>query len=351
MAREIRRSRETWVDAAKVLACVLVALGHFYQSMVNGYIVESSTTYIWFIRTIYYFHVPLFFLCCGYLYQNGNPVKTVDGWKQNVLKMLVTLGVPFVIFTCGNWAVNVFVSGSTGDLLQELFVEPAAPYWYLYTLFFVFLLTPTISNTTSAMVIVGCAVGAKGVSLVMGSVGIYAADTLFSYWFWFVIGMLLSQYKVPKALRKQKISFLFGVALLVLFIAGSVALVVRKVNTGIVGFIFGICGCGAVVILTITAKFAEGTKKIIRWLSDYALPVLLMHPIFATGMRSVLLKLGVTNAILHVVVGLVVTFAGPILVGIILKKLKWAEFILYPGKFINFGPGEKLNHSQTVQER
>jgi len=47
----------------------------------------------------------------------------------------------------------------------------------------------------------------------------------------------------------------------------------------------------------------------------------------------------------------VVTFAGPILVGIILKKLKWAEFILYPGKFINFGPGEKLNHSQTVQER
>ena len=340
MAREVRNLRETWVDVAKVLSCVLVALGHFYQSMVKANILDSTTVYIWFNRTIYYFHVPLFFLCSGYLYQQGKPVKTVDDWKRNVLKTLVTLGIPFVVFTSASWLLKtVFAGGAiqTGDLLQELFVKPAAPYWYLYILFFAFLVSPTINNGTAAWVIMGLAMATKGVALFAGNVGIYALDTLFDYWFWFVLGMLLSFVKAPKVLRKHKAAQLFGLVLLILFGAGSVALITRNVNTGIVGFIFGVLGCSAVVILAIGAKFTDSTKKVIRWMSDYTMPVYLMHTIFITVLRNVLLKAGITDAAVHIAAGLVVTFAGPVLVGFILKKLKWAEFILYPGKFINFG--------------
>lgn len=345
MAREIRRTRETWVDTAKVLACILVVLGHFYQSMIKANIVDYTTTYTWFNRTIYYFHVPLFFLCSGYLYQQGKPVQTMGDWQRNVLKKLVTLGIPFLIFASANWLVN----GQSGSLAQKLFVKPAAPYWYLYILFFMFLVTPTINKTMSAFILGGIAVMLKGITLTFGSVGVYILDTFMSYWLWFVIGMLLSFIKAPKALRKQKSILPAGIAMLILFFAGSIAVVTREVSSAILSFIFGVLGCSAVVILAISTRFTDSSRKVIRWMSDYTMPVYLMHTIFAAGLRSALLKFGVTDAIVHVAAGLVITFAGPILVGFILKKLKWAEFIIYPGNFIKFGSKkEEMSHSKKA---
>ena len=78
--------RETWVDDVKVCACILVALGHFFQSMVTTGILAESTLYQWFNQTIYYFHVPLFFLCSGYLYQKNNGAGVRWSWKKNVIQ-------------------------------------------------------------------------------------------------------------------------------------------------------------------------------------------------------------------------------------------------------------------------
>lgn len=54
------KDREKWVDYVKVIACVLVVLGHFFQSMVKATIIPDNDLYSWFNKTIYYFHVPLF---------------------------------------------------------------------------------------------------------------------------------------------------------------------------------------------------------------------------------------------------------------------------------------------------
>lgn len=66
----MEEKRDYWVDNLKELACILVVLGHFFQSMVKSGIIEDSFLYQWFNTTIYYFHIPLFFICSGYLYQN-----------------------------------------------------------------------------------------------------------------------------------------------------------------------------------------------------------------------------------------------------------------------------------------
>ena len=54
------RKREKWVDDVKVIACTLVVLGHFFQSMTKANILPGNDLYKWFNITIYYFHVPLF---------------------------------------------------------------------------------------------------------------------------------------------------------------------------------------------------------------------------------------------------------------------------------------------------
>ena len=56
------RTREKWADDVKVIACILVVLGHFFQSMTKANILPENDLYEWFETTIYYFHVPLFFI-------------------------------------------------------------------------------------------------------------------------------------------------------------------------------------------------------------------------------------------------------------------------------------------------
>ena len=160
-----------------------------------------------------------------------------------------------------------------------------------------------------------------------------------------MFGMILAFMKTPEALRKQKGVRLLGLAIAILFFAGSVALSAQDVSSAILSFIFGIFGCSAVFVLSVAMKISDKAKRIIHWTSDYTMPVYLMHTIFAAGFRSVLLKIGINNAVIHLMAGLIISFAGPILTAYIMKKLKWAEFVLYPGKFIKFGTKNgEVNH-------
>ena len=92
------RTREKWVYDVKVIACILVVLGHFFQSMTKANILPENDLYEWFETTIYYFHVPLFFICSGYLYQKYSRVNNVSSWCRNVAKKVLALGVPYLTF-------------------------------------------------------------------------------------------------------------------------------------------------------------------------------------------------------------------------------------------------------------
>ena len=136
MSKQIgARTREKWVDDVKVIACILVVVGHFFQSMVKASILPDSGLYEWFITTVYYFHVPLFFICSGYLYQKYSKVNSVGSWCKNVAKKALALGVPYATFTTATWVLKKVFSSSVNDQIgglgDTLFLHPTAPYWYL----------------------------------------------------------------------------------------------------------------------------------------------------------------------------------------------------------------------------
>lgn len=106
------RTREKWVDDVKVIACILVVLGHFFQSMTKANILPENNLYGWFNTTIYYFHVPLFFICSGYLYQKYSKVNSVDGWCKNVAKKALALGVPYLTFSTATWLLKTMFADS-----------------------------------------------------------------------------------------------------------------------------------------------------------------------------------------------------------------------------------------------
>lgn len=325
------KTREKWVDDVKVIACILVVLGHFFQSMTKANILPENDLYGWFNTTIYYFHVPLFFICSGYLYQKYSKVNSVGSWSKNVAKKALALGVPYATFTTATWVLKKVFSSSVNDQIgglgDTLFLHPTAPYWYLYAVFFIFLVTPTFNSVKAVAGGVAVALAAKGLILTGGGYSIYAVSTVLSNEIWFVLGMSICAFNVQ--LKDRKVQ---GTICGLMFIVLSVVVYTAENHNKMVSFALGLLACVAVIMMV--ADFEEKFGRGVDFLAKYTMPIFLMHTLFAAPMRSVLLKLGIGSAVIHVVLGLGISFIGPIIAAWIMKKTKWLEFLLYPNKFV-----------------
>lgn len=89
--------REIWVDNVKTAACILVVLGHFFQSMVQSGILEETDVWKWFDQTIYCFHVQLFLFAAAICTKKegiSDPLKTgkpIRLKRQLLLEYLTSL--------------------------------------------------------------------------------------------------------------------------------------------------------------------------------------------------------------------------------------------------------------------
>lgn len=320
----MEKKRDYWIDNVKVVACILVVLGHFFQSVVKAEIITNSYLYQWFNTTIYYFHVPLFFICSGYLYQKYSRVDSKDSWLRNVLKKGLALGVPYFSFSTVTWVLKTVFSGSVneqiGGLGGTLFLNPTSPYWYLYCLFFIFSITPTFVSKKTNMIGFIIALVMKFVSLAGVDTSIYAINKILANEIWFVIGMSINW------LDLNWIKPEYGAVIFVFFLILSIL----PLDFWGLSFLLGLVACVGVVMMFYKT---EGTTHLAR----YTMPIFLMHTIFAAPLRSLLLKLGIWSATIHISLGLAISFVGPIVVAIVMSKVKYLDFFLYPGKYIKNG--------------
>ena len=332
----MEKQREIWVDNVKVIACILVVLGHFFQSMTKSDVLPANDLYQWFNQTIYYFHVPLFFICSGYLYQKLSVVNDAHSWGRNVLKKIINLGIPYFVFSFATWLLKTVFSSSTNDeiggVFDTLFLHPTSPYWYLYALFFMFLITPTFRNKTMAIGGLIVALAFKVLGIFWSGYGVQVISYILANEIWFVIGMCLSVFEFKKYLMKRDL--VIPIATGVIFLLLSIWVYLIGINHGVISFLLGLLACFSVV--TLMEKIYENRRQSAAFgaLAKYTMPIFLMHTLFAAPLRTVLFKLGIQNVVLHVILGIAISFIGPMIAGIIMKKSKWLEFFLYPGRFI-----------------
>ena len=251
----------------------------------------------------------------------------MGSWCKNVAKKALALGVPYATFTTATWVLKKIFSSSVNDQIgglgDTLFLHPTSPYWYLYALFFIFLVTPTFSSVKAAAVGLVVAIVAKGLILTGGGYSVYAVSTVLSNEIWFVLGMSICAFNVQ--LKGRKIQ---GAICGLLFMILSVVAYVTEIHGSVIPFTMGLLACVAVIL--IVAGFEGKLGKGMNFLAKYTMPIFLMHTLFAAMTRSFLLKIGIENAAIHVVLGIVISFGGPIIAAWIMKKTNWLEFFLYP---------------------
>ncbi len=89
----------------------------------------------------------------------------------------------------------------------------------------------------------------------------------------------------------------------------------------------GLLACAATVMTAADCREVKCLNKFAK----YTMPIFLMHTLFAAPCRVLLMKLGIANVAIQVVLGIVISFAGPIVAMTIFNKVG-LDFLVYPPK-------------------
>ena len=195
-----------------------------------------------------------------------------------------------------------------------------------------FLITPTFVSRKAAAFGLVAALLLRMLRETAVEITVYAINTVMHYEIWFVLGMCLSIFEIPNSIRSFGKSQTIGVALFAVFVVVSFA--TYDVEMAAVAFGMGLIACVAVLTQVIAGENKLTKCRLIKWLSRYTLPIFLLHTIFAAGLRSVLFKLGINSAVMHISCGLTISFVGPIIAAEIMKRVKCLDFLLYPGRYL-----------------
>ena len=207
-----------------------------------------------------------------------------------------------------------------------LFTDPLSPYWYLYILFFLFVCYPTL-NEKRQVVITGIIV----VILFMFQrneyvLQIFPVQGILRWGIWFYAGMVIAWSK--RKIRFRRITFLLSLSLVpVSFIGfGRELSVIRWI---LYSMVMGVLGC---LLVFQTGCFLTDriSDRLIALCGKYTMPVFLMHTICAAGFRSILLKMGIRNSVIHIAGGIVISIAGSCVIAKLLGKSKYLRWMLYP---------------------
>lgn len=332
--------RYIWVDNLKLFACLLVVIGHLYMSMMaGGWIDKHNLLYCWSIQTIYTFHVPLFFVCSGFLYQ----ISVSDKWGikkhiESIKKKAIVLGVPYLTFSFITLLLkNIFsaeVNNPATPFLKTILIEPIAPYWYLYTLFLLFcLISPVVGQKKKELLIVkailACLVKIIYVGWLIDKSLPDLVEKVMMNAVWFCMGMLITEY----SFKKNKIFNI--IAIVSIFLACVLSyFIYRSPNENIkIQFVFA-----CIFVVTITyffqSKEYHNINGLIEHSTKYFMPIYVLHTIVAAGTRVALLKIGISLGLIHFIVGFCVSIFIPVIIYIIAEKYWWLLFWFEPIKAI-----------------
>lgn len=329
--KEVNNNRIVWIDYLKAFACFLVIFGHLIQSLTKAGIdpIPGITNFI--NHFIYYFHMPLFMGISGYLYIKTKKEFTWKKYKEFEVKKIINLLVPYITFYLIFMLLNVMFASNVNSSkgikeLLGIFNNPIPPYWYLYALTSIFIIVPLLEKVfkNNTNMVLSFFFIIKAISI-FWTPKIYILSSIMCWGLYFYFGSLFDKINFDK--KALSMLFLLGYTIL----SFVVFKYTDSINSYLYKFINIILAVLGIVIFVILFKKMK-SNKVLDTFKNYTFEIFLTHTIFAACFRIILMKIGIVNYIVHLILGIIVSIYIPVIMSIVSKKLKYTEFFFYPIK-------------------
>ena len=321
--------RNILADKLKGYACFLVLFGHVIMGIrLAG--VDIPHFFYGIEKFLWSFHVALFLFLSGVVYKVTGEWKSKKSKWRFVLYKLYNLGVPYVVFSAVYILINSLVpqvntQSSVWDILY-IWHTPVAQYWFLYALFFLFLIWTALSGIlknrqiTLITALIGLFVPLSGFSL--GCMAVVFSSALA-----FGLGTSVSFPKLTRPPVWVKCSVvLVHIAVAVAFILPD------KTETPFIKELLMLLGIYASILFISMIQNSKPVSAFLNFINKYSFQIYLLHTIFTAGIRILLLRAGITNWVIHILLGTVCGIVFSVLAAEIAKRIKILNFFFFPSK-------------------
>ena len=321
--------RNVLVDKLKGYACFLVLFGHVIMGIrVAGIDIPS---FFWGTeKFIWSFHVALFMFLSGVVY------KMTGEWKGKKTKIafvrykLLSLGIPYVVFSVVYILMNSFVgqtnTGSSPMDILYIWKTPIAQYWFLYALFFLFFIWTILSGILKNYLITAIVV-MLGYTLPLLGVPLGSFDVVFYTALAFGLGTCLDFEFITKIPKVSKF------IVIIMHVITAVLLVwYNKIEYPFVKEIMTLFGIYSSIMFISLIQDLKPVSWFLGFMNKYSFQTYLLHTIFTAGIRIVMVKAGITWWWLHIVCGILAGVIFSVVAAKIAERFKFINFFFFPTK-------------------
>ena len=314
------KKRNIPVDTLRGLACIMLVAYHVIGitpdtglKLQSGILKDANAL-------LAYIRMPLFTFLSGFVYgwrpYSGNWKTFITGKMRRLIVPMLVIGTVFALF-------QAFTPGTSKQIhdWQCLHLIPVAHYWFLESLFLIFLVMLLLEQwkvleTRRKFAVIYIAAAIAFVANA-GTPWFSIAGAFYLFPF-FLTGLYCTRF--PLQLNHPRTTGFIAITVVMLFLlffgfeyAGER----RSINALIIGTV----ACTAMLL-------AKAESKWLSTIGNYSYAIYLFHVFFTAASRIGLTKVGISNIWLLFLAGTSAGLIGPIVIELIAQRNKTARTLL-----------------------
>ena len=334
-------ARLDWIDYAKGIGIILVVYGHVLRGIYNAEMHLSEIFYNVSDSLVYGFHMPLFFFLSGFFFTKCLNKRGTTSFLADKAKALL---YPYIVWMLFQSGMELVLSNYTNNHLTmtevfSMLYAPRAQFWFLHTLFLMYLGTTAIFLASGKLGTIFSLILSAFLLFFPQAIGIALLGPFATNYVFFVLGVIcfklgLERWQLPSTPVAMLSTGAAFAALGILTVSGNLmAPAINQLLLAISGIVF---------VLTIAAGMSKSHKlKILKTIGQKTMPIYLAHIIAGSGVRIMLDRLfHFHNVFAHVVVGTLAGIVLPLLVYRIAKRNGLLFMFEFPGRSRGVRVGE-----------
>ncbi|MDX2028950.1 MAG: acyltransferase [Alphaproteobacteria bacterium] len=314
------KKRDIAQDIAKAIGILAVVYAHVLWGLVSSSIFADGNPLHFIDMGLQIYTMPLFFLLAGYNAPSSLKRSTPAEFIRKRASMLIPV---YLIWSVVQGGMKYALSGQVNDpvTLQDLLAIPYKPigqFWFLYALLIYHIATALLYRRP--WVLASLAIAAF---LANPWLEDFPRDYCYSGIF-YVLGFLLANKDLP-SIKAKHIAPALGVAVIVYACGLAMNWSYGLDSRNLLLLPATLSGIGLVMFLSQKLS-ASSAGPALAYVGRASLAIYVLHVICFAGWRAFILKLGVTEAYVHLVTGTLVGLGVPLLLYSVLGRFKLRRY-------------------------